>query len=269
MTATARSTAPRPVSPTLTVVYGGGGLFGIAYALGVVDACETAGLPLRTATALGTSAGAWVAACVATGVGIDVMRELPAPRVPDLRPGLLHALARDVFGDASSALVRIAVTRLSTCTREIFSSASFPLADLVAASSAVPGLFAPWRLCGSRFVDGGLRSLTSADQAPVAEHLIVVAPLAGPALGPAGWVLDRLLAGEVNRWRRATGGVTHLLCPDRALRHLIRHPGDLFDKGRADTAYRLTRERTALLLRSRADFTTLLRPLSVASDLAA
>src|SRR3954447_27022367 len=61
----------RPARPRIAAVYGGGGPLGIAYGLGVVDALLAAGVPLRTAPSLGTSAGSWVASCLATGATFE------------------------------------------------------------------------------------------------------------------------------------------------------------------------------------------------------
>ena len=72
--------------------------------------------------------------------------------------------------------------------RRIFDGAASPLADVVAASSAVPGLFPPHRVGGRLYVDGGMWSATSVDAADDADRVIVVAPLAGRVMGPMGRV---------------------------------------------------------------------------------
>jgi NTE family protein len=225
--------------PRIAAVYGGGGPLGIAYGLGVVDALLAAGLPLRSAPALGTSAGAWVASCLATGASFEQLAALPALRVPNLTRGLLRGLATEVFGSATAPSVQAAAVRIPTGGRVLLQGAQHPLADVVAASSAVPWLFAPARIGRQLFADGGVRSLVHADHAPEADHLLVVAPVAGPMFGPGGRAMDVKLRAEIRRWRERTGGQVHVFRPDRQVAALARHPLDLFDKARAAAAYPL------------------------------
>jgi len=237
--------------PRVTAVFGGGGPFGIAYAFGIIDSLVDAGLSLRDSQLLGTSAGAWVASCVATGTPFQTLCDLPPVRVPNLRPGMLQTLAEELLGDARSPLVHASAVRLSTGRRTILSGAEHRLADLVAASSAVPSLFAPTHVKGRRYVDGGVRSLVSADHAPAAQHLLVVAPIAGPMFGRAGRTMELLLNRELGRWQRTMGGVVHLIRPNRAIAGLTRHPLDLFSMELARAVYPLAREQASQLLDSR------------------
>ncbi len=252
--------AARPSLPFLTAAFGGGGPFGIAYAFGVADALLDAGAPLGSSQLLGTSAGSWVASCVATRTPFDVLCRLPAVRVPNVRHGLLQQLAGEVFGDALSPQVHVSAVRLTTGRRAILSGAQHRLADLVAASSSVPWLFAPTRVAGRRYVDGGVRSLVSADQAPPAQHLLVVAPIAGPMFGQAGRAMEAVLGRELRRWERWSGGVVHLIRPNRAIASLARRPLDLFDKDLAQRVYPLAREQAERLLGTRAVLGALVRP---------
>jgi predicted acylesterase/phospholipase RssA len=236
--------------PYVTAAFGGGGPFGIAYAFGIVDELIAAGLALDGSQLLGTSAGSWVASCLATGTPFEALRALPPVRVPNLRPGKLQSLAEEVLGDARSPLVRASAVRLSTGRRVLLSGAEHRLADLVAASSAVPTLFAPAHVLGRRYVDGGVRSLVSADQAPPARHLLVVAPIAGPMFGRAGRVMELLLSREIGRWERAVGGAVHLIRPNRAIAGLARTPLDLFNSDLARAVYPLARRQARRLLES-------------------
>ena len=241
-----------PTRPPLTVVYGGGLQFGIAYGLGVADALLEVGVPLRHVDALGVSAGSWVAACLATGVTLEVLGEIPQVRVPDPRPGALRRIARAVFGSAMDARVRVAAVQLPTLRRRILSGARFPLADLVAASSSVPGVFAPSPVGRGLYIDGMARRGMGADQAPAAHHLLVVAPLAGPMFGPGGRLLELLQVQELRRWARSTGGSVHLIRPNRAIARLVRHPLDLLDQRRASReVYPMAFEQTIQLLGAR------------------
>jgi predicted acylesterase/phospholipase RssA len=240
-----------PHRAPVTAVYGGGGVFGIAYGLGVAQALVDGGVPLTTCEALGTSAGSWVAACLATGIGYDALSAQPEVRVPNLRPGWLHGTAREVLGDRYDARVRACALRLPTLRRAVLDGAELPLADLVAASSSVPAVFTPARIGSRLYVDGGVRSMASAHHAPAADHLLVVAPVAGAVLGPGGRALELLLSEETRRWERRTGGRAHVIRPDAAIAALVSSPLHLFDKARALEAYPMAYEQGARLLRSR------------------
>ena len=122
--------------------------------------------------------------------------------VPTTRPDALIGPARALFGDAFHPLVAASAVCLRSGRRHILAGDHFPLADIVAASSAVPGLFPPHRIDGRLYVDGGMWSATSIDAAIEAEQVIVVAPLAGPVMGPIGRTAGILLERELRAWRR-------------------------------------------------------------------
>ena len=235
----------------VTAVYGGGGVFGIAYGLGVAHALCEAGVPLATCQALGTSAGSWVASCLATGIGYDVLSAQAPVRVPNLRPGWLRAVAKGIFGDRRDARVRASALGLPTLRRRLLPGSDLPLADVVAASSSVPGLFAPARIGGRVYVDGGVRSFASAHLAPAADHLLVVAPVAGPVLGTGGRALELILAEEMRRWERRTGGRAHVIRPNAAIAALVTSPLHLFDKARALDVYPMAYAQGARLIATR------------------
>jgi NTE family protein len=52
-----------------------------------------------------------------------------------------------------------------------------PLADAVAASCAVPGIWPPVRINGRRWMDGGTRSAANADLAAECDQVVVLAPI--------------------------------------------------------------------------------------------
>jgi NTE family protein len=56
------------------------------------------------------------------------------------------------------------------------------LVDAVAASSAVPGVWPPVTIGGSRYLDGGVWSLTNTDLAAGHDRVLVLAPIVDPAL---------------------------------------------------------------------------------------
>ena len=61
-------------------------------------------------------------------------------------------------------------------------SSGADLVDAVAASSAVPGVWPPVTIGGSRYIDGGVWSLTNTDLATGHDRVLVLAPIVDPAL---------------------------------------------------------------------------------------
>jgi NTE family protein len=67
--------------------------------------------------------------------------------------------------------------------RQVFDRGSgVGLVDAVAASSAVPGIWPPVTIGGSRFVDGGICSLANADLVVGYQRVLVLAPMVDPEL---------------------------------------------------------------------------------------
>ncbi len=223
----------------LAMVYGGGGIFGIAYTAGIAAGLADSGIPVASAPSLGTSAGAWTASALALGLTYDDLDGLRAPWVPNLRPGLLAEIAREAFDEASHHLVTVSAVCLRTQRRHILDGGAYPLADLVAASSAVPGLFSPHRVDGRYYVDGGMWSVTSVDAAAEADRVIVVAPLAGAVSGALGRTAGFLLERELRRWRsRHPDREVILIRPNRDIAKLAGiNPLSLFDADRARQVY--------------------------------
>lgn len=228
----------------LSMVYGGGGVVGIAYTSGVAMGLLEAGIPVREAPALGTSAGSWTASALALGLSYDDMAELPVPSVPAVRVGILADIARLVFGESTHPLVSVSAVCLRSRRRHILDGGTYPLADLVAASSAVPGLLPPHRIDGRRYIDGGMWSATSVDAAMEADRVIVVAPLAGRVMGPMGRVAGALLDRELESWRqRHPETDIHMVRPNREMAKIVGvRPLALFDIERARTIYPLAHE---------------------------
>jgi predicted acylesterase/phospholipase RssA len=232
-----------PLHP-LAMVYGGGGTFGIAYNLGIAHGLAAAGIPVSSAPSLGTSAGSWAASAVALGVGFAAFEHVGAPSVPNRRRGVLADLARALFGEQRHPLVSVSAVCLRSRRRHILDGGRYPLADLVAASSAVPGLFPPHLIDGRRYIDGGMWSATSIDAAASAGHVIVVAPLAGRVLGPIGLGAGLLLERELRTWRRRhPQREVSLLRPSSTVATLAgRNPLGLFDSERAKLVYPIAYE---------------------------
>lgn len=92
-----------------------------------------------------------------------------------------------------------------------------PLAKGVASSCSVPGIYPPISIAGRRWVDGGMRSSTSADLAAGHKRVLIVAVIAGGENDPR----LALLAKRMERERAAiadAGGRSELIAPDEASR---------------------------------------------------
>lgn len=228
----------------LAMVYGGGGVFGVAYNCGVAAGLAEAGVAVPTAPSLGTSAGSWTASALALGLTYDEMAEARSPSVPTRKSGILADIARELFGEATHPSVSVSAVCVRTRRRHILDGGRYPLADLVAASSAVPGLLPPHRIDGRLYVDGGMWSATSVDASAEADQVIVVAPLAGTVMGPMGRTAGFLLDRELRRWRkRHPESTVTLIRPNRAIARLAGvHPLGLFDDDRAREVYPLAYE---------------------------
>ncbi len=263
MTTSERRAAEPPAStafagrrPTeLATVFGGGGVFGIAFNLGIAEAFVDAGIDVGRAAALGTSAGAWAAAHLALGMRfIDTFEGFQdeIPRRPDLRRGRMAAICRAVFGaDTLCPSVRAGVVALPTLRRETLRGDEHRVADLVAASSAVPGMLAPQRIDGVRYVDGGLRSMASADLGDRAARLLVVLPMSGPMFGPAGRLIERRTVREIEAWqRRHRGAEVTVVRPTSDIAALVRRPDHLFDPARAKECHGLAYDQGDALARA-------------------
>ena len=228
----------------LAMVYGGGGVFGIAYTSGVAAGLADAGIPGCAAPALGTSAGSWTASAIALGLTFDDFQAVDSPSVPTRRSGVLADIGRELFGEATHPLVAVSAVQVRSRRRHILDGGRYPLADLVAASSAVPGLLPPHRVDGKLYVDGGMWSATSVDAAGEADQVIVVAPLAGVVMGPLGRTAGLLLERELHRWRvRHPDSAISLIRPNRAMARVAGiHPLCLFDDERARDVYPMAYE---------------------------
>ncbi len=217
--------------------FGGGGLFGIGYAMGILEGLREQGIDLSTAPMIGTSAGSWAAAATALGVDFDQLAALEVPRFPDPRSGVLANSARRVFGNAMRSNVHAIACAIPRLRRTELDGAKFPLSTMVAASSAVPGLLAPQRIEGRWYIDGGVRSGVSVDLAAPADLLIVIAPLAGAMFGPFNNLVERNTDREIDAWKKSCGGNVRLFAPNAATAKIATLPHHLFDKERAIEAY--------------------------------
>jgi predicted acylesterase/phospholipase RssA len=81
--------------PTFAGVFGGGGLFGIGYALGVIHGLRDHGIDLTNSPMLGTSAGSWAAAATALNVSLEELLSLPVPSFPQPQAGCFGHCGKD------------------------------------------------------------------------------------------------------------------------------------------------------------------------------
>jgi len=88
------------------------------------------------------------------------------------------------------------------------------LARAVASSCSVPGIYPPVTIDGRRYIDGGMRSVSNADQATGYDRVVVIAIRAG-AEGPLAERAKRILDAEVKVLTDA-GAKVEVIYPDDA-----------------------------------------------------
>jgi NTE family protein len=230
-----------PARAPIAGAFGGGGLFGIGYALGILDTLRERGVDMSRAPMIGTSAGSWAAAATALGVTYEQLSALEVPRFPNPRSGVLARSARRVFGAGFVPNVNAVACSLPRLKRVELYGASTPIHQMVAASSAVPALLAPQRIKGTLYVDGGVRSGVSVDLAAPSDVLIVIAPLAGAMFGPFNDIVERNTHEEIAEWHATHSGRVVLFAPSHLTSRAATLPHHLFDKERAMVAYDLAR----------------------------
>ena len=97
-------------------------------------------------------------------------------------------------------------------------SSGVSLVDAVAASCAVPGVWPPVSIDGRRYMDGGVRSLTSADLASGYGRVLVLSPM------PPDMTLE--IEGEVDVLRGQGSTVLVITADDAALARFGDNPLD-------------------------------------------
>jgi len=225
------------VREPLTVCFGGGGIYGIAFNVGVGHAFRDSGLPFGQSPMVGTSAGSWAAATMAVGT---TMEELIACWKEPPPNGKIQAIEMSsvAFGDARSALVTGVAVRVPTFRRHLLSGFQHSLADVVAASSSAPGYVAPHIIGPLRFIDGGVVSNTSANKCVNADLLVVVTPVDRQVLGPFGRYAESAVRWEIAQWRQRNGGQTLLIRPSEAIAKLAgKGSAPITDMSRAEETY--------------------------------
>ena len=126
---------------------------------------------------------------------------LPPGRVP---AEAIAAGVRNVYGTAwPSRPTWICAVRLDDGGLVVFGRAGAPLASLaeaVAASCAIPAFFTPVVIGGARHVDGGVHSVTNADQvAGLSLDLVLVSCPMGSTRAPVAYTVDLPLRAAIRR----------------------------------------------------------------------
>jgi len=132
---------------------------------------------------------------------------LAAPTPPQERS--VAWFARELASASWPARLRVTAVDAESGELRVFDAASgVPLELAVAASCCVPGIFAPVSIEGRRYVDGGVRSGTSADlaRASGAGHVLVLTPMVRGNAGLAR-LMYKLLEAEIVLLREAGTGV--------------------------------------------------------------
>jgi NTE family protein len=128
----------------------------------------------------------------------------------------------DCWGGTFDGRLRVCTVDAANGRRVVFGSRSAPPASVgqaVAASCAIPAVFAPVRIGDRLYVDGGAWSPTNADAAPAGrgDRVLLLEPtavLAGGALRAAAQLESVAL--------RSRGAVVRIVTPDHAARPLMR-----------------------------------------------
>lgn len=199
---------------TTALVLGAGGVTGVAWHLGMILGLRAEGVDLTTADlVVGTSAGA-ICGALLPDLDRPALREGPTdvpPMQPDWNRGaeafavlnsatpaaemrrklgelalaaevapeqaVLDSFARWLPAEGWPATLTVTAVDAYTGDPVTWTATSgVPLVAAVAASCAVPCMFPPIAIGGSRYVDGGVRSRTNADLAAGHDRVIVLAP---------------------------------------------------------------------------------------------
>lgn len=151
----------------------------------------------------GVKVGSWVRHGILPGLrrpGLTMLLGSPAP----WSASGLASMVRDMAGPGADAWpdrpTVIAAYDIRARRREAFGTIDAPdvtLSDAVAASSAIPLLFRPYRIGGRDYVDGGVVSGTHADlvlgNIEPLDLIIVLAPMAVSEYRDGAWMHERVL----------------------------------------------------------------------------
>lgn len=161
------------------------------------------------------------AGAVAARVGAP-MRALALRALPEGRRSIAPLEDEvDEWGATFDGRLRVCAVDAGNGDRVVFGSRSAPVASVgqaVAASCAIPAVFAPVRIGDRRYVDGGAWSPTNADAAPAGrgDRVLLLEPtavLVGGALRAAALLEAVALRGR--------GALVHIVTPDDMARPLM------------------------------------------------
>lgn len=240
-----------------SIVLGGGGTFGIGYESGILDEFRERGAEFQNAQVLGTSAGAWVGGFIGMAKSYDdVTSKVKLLKAPNRKPGYLQELTREVFGNDRAANVSAVALQLpakgARRPRAVkLNGGDHDLADIVAASSAIPGVFHSVRIGEHRYWDGGVRSIVSADLAPRSHTVLAIAALTQHFFPPVGPVLEMQLHRELKKWEKNNAGKVIYIRPNRAIGELVQSVKDCVSIEIGKRAYEMARYQAADLIENR------------------
>lgn len=227
-------------------VFGGGGLFGIAFNMAVAAHPMFTGYDWTSTPMLGTSAGSWSASALACELSFADLECVVSPDFvlrPQFSGSKLTAMAREVFGERRHAAVSAMAATLPGLSLRMLRGDRCDLADLVVASSAVPGLVPPHKIGRTWYVDGGVRSLVSADRAAAATTLVQVVPVTSTTVGTFATFSDRQLRTQTDRWlARNPDSTVVTFLPPPEVSALVSRPWHLFDAVRAHDCFDMVTE---------------------------
>jgi len=150
-------------------------------------------------------------------VDAEFLKEIGAlaarARTPDEAAWIAAAGGSARVDDWPSGQLRLIAVDIESGALGIHDRASgAQLARAIAASCAIPGMFPPVTINGRRFMDGGVRSGTSADllvrDAP--RHVVVIAPIVAGTAG-FGDLAERCLDAEIAQLRAVGSVVTRII----------------------------------------------------------
>ncbi|MDB5430156.1 MAG: patatin [Caulobacter sp.] len=279
----------------LTLVCGGGGVWGVAWMTGLVTGLADAGLDVRQATAfVGTSAGAVVSSHLSSSLSTEALfrrqadraeqtpERAPPPGAADAMVGLMQRswsdprekvralcelalkaetissaerradiVARLALPDEAWPTKPLSITAVDADSQElcVFTATSgIPLADVIAASCAVPGVWPVMPIGGRRYIDGGVwRTAENAHLAAGSKAVLILSPM--------GRLTSAALAPDIARLEVQGAEVVVISADEASLRTMA--PGALdpatrkpaAEAGRLQGAREVARARTLFGLR--------------------
>lgn len=204
----------------MATCFGGGGAFGYGFDMGIADGMRDGGVDVGRFPMIGTSAGSHTAATIDTGLGFEHVADLWERFIEGQGRRFMvngHELADPIYGGREATDVTAIAVRMRSWRRVSLSSNRHHLADIVAASSAVPPLVRPHVIDGRRYLDGGVISMASIDLTPGADLLLAITPFAVAGQGAAGRVGALQARREIRKWsKRHRGSVLHIV-PSEAM----------------------------------------------------